>query len=109
MAFVIRNEMAKYVTDIIPHSNRCTELRLHGAAPISILNIYAPQSGRPQEEKDQFYGKLQQIIKSIPKKGPYLLVGDWNAKVQEAETEEEEQWIGRHIFEFGEPLYLATI
>ena len=98
MAFIIKNAMAKHITDIIPHSNRITEMRIAGSAPVTILNIYAPQSGRTKEEKDAFHQELRNIIKKIPKKGPYLIIGDWNAKVQEADTEEEQQWIGEHTF-----------
>ena len=29
-------------------------------------------------------------------------MGDWNAKIQEADNEEEEQWIGNHTFDKGE-------
>ena len=29
-------------------------------------------------------------------------MGDWNAKVQEPENEEEEQWIGPHTFSKGD-------
>ena len=51
MAIIIRNKMAKYLKDVIPHSNRMVEVRLEGTAPITILAIYAPQSGRATEEK----------------------------------------------------------
>ena len=53
MAVIVRNQMNKFVTDIIPHSSRIVEIKLAGTAPISILAVYAPQSGRPQEEKTQ--------------------------------------------------------
>ena len=60
--------------------------------------MYAPQAGRPQSEKEASYEKLQEIIKHIPQKGPYDLAGEWNAKVQEYENEEEAIWIGKHTF-----------
>ena len=98
---MISNKLNKYISDVIPHNSRVTELRIEGTAPISLMNIYAPQSGRPKEEKEQFYQELRSLIKNIPKQGPFLLIGDWNAKLQEPDNEEEAQWIGGHKFDKG--------
>ena len=43
MAVVVTNKMHKYITDVIPHTNRMVELRLCGTTPVTILGIYAPQ------------------------------------------------------------------
>ena len=102
MAVIIRNHMSKFVTDIIPHSSRIVEIKLAGTSPISILAVYAPQSGRPQEEKSNFYELLHKLIQGINKGGPWLVMGDWNAKIQEADNEEEEKWIGPYTFGKGE-------
>ena len=48
---MISNKLNKYISDVIPHNSRVTELRIEGTAPIFLMNIYAPQSGRPKEEK----------------------------------------------------------
>ena len=56
--------------DIIPHSNRIAELRLEGTTPITILAVYAPQSGRTQEEKTAFCDQVKAIVQKILKKGP---------------------------------------
>ena len=101
VAWVISNKLNKYISDVIPHNSRVTELRIEGTAPIFLMNIYAPQSGRPKEEKEQFYQELRSLIKNIPNKWPFLLIGDWNAKLQEPDNEEEAQWIGGHTFDKG--------
>ena len=88
VAWVISNKLNKYISDVRPHNSRVTELRIEGTAPITLMNIYAPQSGRPKEEKPQFYQELRLLIKHIPKKGQFLLIGDWNAKLQEPDNEE---------------------
>ena len=69
VAIVIRNDLGKYVEDVIPHSPRIAEIRLKGVAPISITTVYAPQSGRTVEEKEAFYKELREIIKQVPRKG----------------------------------------
>ena len=51
MAAVVQNSTHKHLIDVIPHCPRIMELQLAGPALITILNIYAPQAGRPQAEK----------------------------------------------------------
>ena len=64
--------------------------RLEGTAP-SLLAIYAPQSGRTQEDEETIYEELAKTIKAIPKGGSFLIMGDWNAKVEEPENERERE------------------
>ena len=52
MAAVFRNNTHKYIKYVIPCSQRMMEIQVEGSVPITILNIYAPQAGRLQEEKD---------------------------------------------------------
>ena len=66
VGIIINNKWGKYVNDAIPHNNRIVELRLEGAAPITTVVVYAPQAGRPQQEKDDFYTKINSIIQNIP-------------------------------------------
>ena len=68
VAAVIRNSTHKYLKHVIPHSPRMMEVQLDGAAPITILNIYAPKAERPQEENEHFYDKMQSTIKKINNK-----------------------------------------
>ena len=46
MAYVIRNQMNKYIQDIIPHRNRMLQVRLKGTTTISLLTVYAPAVGQ---------------------------------------------------------------
>ena len=54
------------------------DLSVHGL-PVRFFSIYAPQNGRPDEEKDAFWKKLSDEMDSIPKKFQYCLNGDYNA------------------------------
>ena len=98
MAVIVKNEIHEFIKDVIPHNHRLLEVQLEGTIPTTLVSAYAPQAGRPQAEKTEFYETLTMIVQKINKKGPYLLLGDWNARLQEAENEEEEQWIGEHTF-----------
>ena len=65
---MVKNEWIKYVAYVIPHSNRTVELRLEGTPPMTMINVYAPQALRGEEEKDKFYNDLNKAIQQIPPK-----------------------------------------
>ena len=46
---------------------------------VTFVSVYAPQVGRPQEEKDQFYDELYRFIGQL--KGKYVVLGDMNGHV----------------------------
>ena len=54
------------------------ELALEGEL-VTYVSVYAPQVGRPQEEKDEFYDELYSFIGKL--KGKYVVVGDMNGHV----------------------------
>ena len=43
MAWIISNELNKYIKDVIPHNERITELHIEWAAPITLLNMHHNQ------------------------------------------------------------------
>lgn len=45
------------------------------------ISVYAPDITKPQEEKDQFYDELQEILNNIPPKDEVIILGDLNARV----------------------------
>ena len=40
---------------------------------------YAPTNGAPDDKKDEFYGKLQDVISRLTRHDILLCVGDFNA------------------------------
>ena len=46
---------------------------------MTFVSVYAPQVGRPQEEKDEFYDELYRVIGKL--KGKYVVLGDINRHV----------------------------
>ena len=48
---------------------------------LSLIQTYAPQQGRPQEEKDDFYLNLQDTIDNLPADSDYIVMGDLNGHV----------------------------
>ena len=49
--------------------------------PLTIIQIYAPDTSYNDLEIEQFYNELQAMINSLPRKRKYILLGDFNAKV----------------------------
>ena len=48
---------------------------------ISIIHIYAPQQGRPNNEKEAFYDELQSMVDVSKYRKSLIIIGDWNGHV----------------------------
>ena len=51
-----------------------------------IIQVYAPTSNTEEDEVEQFYEDLQDLLELTPKKDVLFIIGDWNAKVGSQET-----------------------
>ena len=79
----VHRDMVSAVLGCRPVSSRPTSIRLR-AAPlnITIIQVYAPTSGHDDNEVEQFYQHLPDIIDQTPKKDSLIVQGDRNAKVR---------------------------
>ena len=48
---------------------------------ITIVQVYAPTSDHDEQELEEFYEQVENVIKKIPKKDITIIQGDFNAKV----------------------------
>ena len=48
---------------------------------ISIMQVYAPQQGRPLREKEEFYELLQTTVSEVMYQDTMILCGDWNGHI----------------------------
>ena len=48
---------------------------------ITVTQVYALTSNAEEDEVEQFYKDLQDLLELIPKKYVLFIIGDWNAKV----------------------------
>jgi len=53
---------------------------------ITVIQVYAPSSNAKEDEVEQFYEDLQDLLELTHKKDVLFLIGDWNAKVGSQET-----------------------
>ena len=53
---------------------------------MTVLQVYAPTSTAEEEEMEEFYEKVQHAVDDIPRGDVLYVIGDWNAKVEQDET-----------------------
>jgi hypothetical protein len=63
-------------------SERILVLRVRiGSRVLCVVSVYAPQAGRPEEEKVEFYCTLRNVLRGIRSDEKLLLCGDFNGHV----------------------------
>ncbi len=99
VGIVIENKYIQYISDIEPISDRIIRITMTGNLPVTLLGIYLPQAGRPEEEGEEIGKMVEKEIRKWKSKGPLYILGDMNARVQRAEGRREREHIGRYTFE----------
>ena len=97
VGFLVQKDIANTVMGCRPISSRLITIRLR-ATPfnISIVQVYAPTSDYEDEEVEDFYNQLQEVVEQVPKKDILVVQGDWNAKVGEDAYEDWNGTCGRY-------------
>ena len=97
VAIVIENEWAKCIS-----SYECISERLMSVTfdtmdgPLTIFQIYAPDSSYKDEIYEEFYDTIQEKINALPRINSYLILGDFNAKVGSEQHENWPETVGRY-------------
>ena len=52
-----------------------------GGRVVQVISAYAPQAGRPDEEKEEFWGSLDDTVSAIPALEGLIIGGDLNGHV----------------------------
>ena len=90
VAVLLDNETAKRVTTVVQHSDRLILVKIQ-AEPVDIviIQVYMPTSTHSDEEVEDVYEQLEELM-AAQKGSDYLVVmGDWNAIVGEGREENE--------------------
>ena len=79
---VLSPELAPYVEKVDSVSERIIGISIKTkTVTFSLIHVYAPQSGRPSHEKDQFYQDLQDVTDTARYKEKLVVCGDFNGHV----------------------------
>ena len=82
VAIYLRGKLTSALMGYNPISDRILLVCLKGTAQnITIIQVYAPTSALPQEERENFYNILQTEIDNTDKSDQLLVMGDFNSKM----------------------------
>ena len=78
VGFLVHKDMVSAVLGCLPFSSRLIPIRLR-AAPFNdtIIQVCAPMYGHDDNEVDNLYQQLHEIIDDTPKKAIWVVHGDW--------------------------------
>lgn len=48
---------------------------------LEFISVYAPDIGKPTEERENFFSSLQEMVKSIPEPNRIFIMGDPNSRI----------------------------
>lgn len=80
--FMISKKFRDKVLKFKVINGRITYIRMKNKqANITLVNVYAPTEDAQEEDKIEFYEKLEETCESIPRNDILIIVGDFNAMV----------------------------
>ena len=99
--FIVSPKIQPFVTDCTPINERIMEMKIAvRGRNCSIVNGYAPHSGRPLIEKQIFWNQIENFRGIQTTSSPVFVVGDFNARIYERQISELDI-MGPHIFGQG--------
>jgi len=89
VGIVVAKKLLASVVDFVPYSDRTALLKLR-AKPndLNIIQVYAPTADSPDQEVEQFYSEIKEMLKLTKKHDVNMIMGDFNAKVGKGKIEE---------------------
>ena len=82
VGFLVHKNIVNTVVGCRPVFSRLITIRLRAVSfNITIVQVYAPTSDYDDNETEELYDQLQNVIDQTPKKNILVVQGDWNAKV----------------------------
>ncbi|CAM4881326.1 unnamed protein product [Rotaria socialis] len=82
VAIIVNKRLSNSVLGYNPKNDRIISIRLLGKPiNVTVIQVYAPTTVADDEEIEDFYVSLQQLVDATPKKDTIVIMGDWNAKV----------------------------
>ena len=106
VAIIVHNIIQQNILDIEPISDRLMTLTIAGTPPLQIVTTHCPHAIRDTVEKQTHWEALTRVYRKLARRGPTVLVGDMNARVQRPTNAREREVVGAYGFEaaLGNPL-----
>jgi len=80
--YIISRKIKESILEWEPVNDRLCRIRIRGRfRNLTIISAYAPTEDKGEEEKVDFYSKLERICSRVPKYEMAKIMGDFNAKV----------------------------
>ncbi|XP_052097284.1 craniofacial development protein 2-like [Mytilus californianus] len=96
VAILLSKRASKSVVEWIAVNERIIKIRMEtNYGYMTVIQCYAPMNDYIDNEKENFYDKLNQMIVDTPKHDVLTIIGDFNAKVGSTNTGSEEV-MGKH-------------
>ena len=90
IALMLKKGIKRTLIEWHPVNERKIRARFNGKrANLSIIQCYAPINEANEEEKDAFYGRLQEEVEKVPTHDVLCVISDLNAKVGSDNTNRE--------------------
>lgn len=78
----VKQELAENVIEVVRRSDRIMEIKVVlGKRIHHVISAYAPQAGRPLEERMEFFDSLEDVIMTIPLSEGLVVAGDLNGHI----------------------------
>lgn len=88
VGMLMSQDAAGALIEWIPVSERIIQARFHSRhIKLTVIHVYAPTEDADEETKDEFYGRLQEVLDKRNKHDMLVITGDVNAKVGEENTD----------------------
>ena len=82
VGILVKDEIAEDVIEVIRISGRIMNIRMIlGKGIVNIFSVYAPQSGRSEEEKQEFWEKISNAVSGVPLTEGLIIGGDLNGHI----------------------------
>lgn len=82
IGIILSKDLKDLVTEVNRRNDRIMWVRLSlDEFPVNIFSVYAPQTGCPEEEKEQFWSDLQEELEKVDESERCIVGGDMNGHI----------------------------
>lgn len=95
VGIIVSKKWKNSVITYTPYSERLILIQIKGRHnTINLIQVYAPTADKGEDEIEQFYSGLEEVLRAIAKQHINIIMGDLNAKVGQGK-------VGEHVGNYG--------